>query len=131
MSQTLLIVDDDVSIRGVLTRILELEGYSVLTAASFEAGRAALEDALPDMLIVDVRLGEFNGLQLLATAARTIPAIVMTGHDDVTLKRAAYQFGAEYFVKPVPAEVLLASIRRQLLADRTHDRHGAAVRNSL
>src|SRR5579871_2595092 len=104
MTHTVLIVDDDYAIRTTMARLLALEGYRVLTADSFEEGRLALDDFLPDMLIVDVRLGAFNGLQLVATANGSIPTIVMTGHDDVTIKRAAYRFGAEYFVKPVPSD---------------------------
>ena len=114
MNRTVLIVDDDFLIRNTLAQILAFEGYRVLTADTFEAGRSALHDSLPDMLIVDIRLGVYNGLQLLATANRTIPTIVMTGHDDATLKRATYQYGAEYLVKPIPSEELLASVRRQL-----------------
>ncbi len=97
-------------------RLLALEGYRVLTADSFEAGRSALDDCVPNVLIVDVRLGAFNGLQLVATANGAIPSIVMTGHDDVTIQRAAYRFGAEYFVKPVPSAELLAAVRRHMSA---------------
>ena len=114
MNRTVLIVDDDLLLRNTLAQLLAIEGYCVLTADSFEAGRSVLHESSPDILIVDIRLGVFNGLQLIATAPRGIPSIVMTGHDDVTLKRAAYQFGAEYLVKPIPSELLLASVRRQL-----------------
>jgi len=114
VSHTVLIVDDDPALRKVTGHILALDGYRVLTADTFEAGESALADSAPDLLIVDVRLGVFNGLQLVVTANRTIPTIVITGYDDVTLSRAARQFGAEYLVKPVPAALLLATVRRQL-----------------
>src|SRR5215472_3365836 len=114
MSQTVLVVDDDPALRSVIAQILAHSGYGVLTADTFEAGQTALNERLPDLLIVDVRLGAFNGLQLLATATRPIPALVLTGYDDVTLKRAAHQFGAEYLVKPIAWDLLLAAVRRQL-----------------
>jgi len=114
VSYTVLIVDDDPALRRVTGLILARDGYRVLTADTFEAGQSALDERLPDLLIVDVRLGAFNGLQLVVTANRTIPTIVMTGHEDITLRRAACQFGAEYLVKPVPAALLLATVRRQL-----------------
>lgn len=119
MSQTVLVVDDDPALRTVLAQILAHGGYAVLTADTFEAGQSALKERLPDMLIVDVRLGAFNGLQLVATASRPIPTLVLTGHDDVTLKQAAHQFGAEYLVKPVACELLLATVRRQLQAGQS------------
>jgi len=113
----------------MLAQLLAIEGYCVLTADSFESGRSALHNSLPDILIVDVRLGVFNGLQLVAATNRTIPAIVMTGHDDVTLKRAAYEFGAEYLVKPVPSALLLETVRRQLSVVSV--REDVPLRNSM
>jgi two-component system, OmpR family, response regulator len=111
---TLLIVDDDRATREGLARLLADDGFRVLTADSFERAVAVLKAKSPDLLLLDVRLGEFNGLQLLVTGPRTIPAIVMTGYADAVLERDARQLGAEFLVKPITHDALLSMIERQL-----------------
>jgi DNA-binding NtrC family response regulator len=111
---TVLVVDDDSQLRLVLTQILAARGFRTLTADGVEAASAILRDAAPDVLLVDIRLGAFNGLQLVAMAERSIPAIVMTGHDDATLRAAAWRLGAEFLVKPIPSDVLVEAVRRQM-----------------
>jgi DNA-binding response OmpR family regulator len=112
---SVLIVDDDQAVREGLAAILEGAGYSVLVADTFERGRDVLRTTEPDLLIVDVRLGDFNGLQLLATSVSPLRAIVLTGYADSALERDARQMGAEYLVKPVTRAQLL-----DLVASRLH-----------
>ena len=119
MAPTVLIVDDDPLLLDTLALLFEEEGYRVRTANTFEGGELEMQRSLPDVLLVDIRLGAFNGLQLTAMAERAIPTIVMTGHDDAMLRRTAHRFGAEYMVKPVPAVELFAAVRRQLHAGLT------------
>jgi len=114
MAPTVLIVDDDPLLLDTLALLFEEEGYRVRTANTFERGELEMQRSFPDVLLVDVRLGAFNGLQLTAMAEQSIPTIVMTGHDDPVLRRTAHRFGAEYMVKPVPAVELFAAVRRQL-----------------
>jgi DNA-binding NtrC family response regulator len=114
VSSTVLVVDDDPQLRPVLAQILKVHGYRALTAESVETAASIMRDDAPDVLLVDVRLGAFNGLQLVAMAERPIPSIVMTGHDDVSLRSAASRLGAEFLVKPITSEVLLAAVRRQV-----------------
>jgi len=113
-SSTVLIVDDDPQLRGILAQILAIHGYRALTAESVEAAGSIMRDTIPDVLLVDVRLGAFNGLQLVALAEPPIPSIVMTGHDDISLRAAASRLGAEFLVKPIASDVLLAAVRRQV-----------------
>jgi DNA-binding response OmpR family regulator len=114
----LLIVDDDRATREGLARLLADDGYRVLTADSFERAVALLKTKSPDLLLLDVRLGDFNGLQLLVTGPRAVPAIVMTGYADAVLERDARQLGAEFLVKPITREQVLAMIERQLPSPR-------------
>src|SRR5687767_15496459 len=65
-----LIVEDDPATRTGLEKFLQLAGYDAVTASSFQSGLQALIDTPPDLLIADVRLGEYNGLQLIATRDR-------------------------------------------------------------
>jgi CheY-like chemotaxis protein len=111
---TLLIVDDDSATREGLARMLADAGYRVLTADSFDRAVDVLKTKSPDLLILDVRLGDFNGLQLIVVAPRPIPAIVVTGYVDPVLERDARALGAEYLVKPVTRDLLLAMIERRL-----------------
>ena len=93
---------------------LELCGYEPLLARTFEEGQRLCRDDAPDLLIADVRLGPFNGLQLLAMGQVRIPTIVVSGFDDPVLHADARGFGADYLVKPVQPATLLALIERKL-----------------
>ena len=116
MFARILVVDDDIGYLTVTRDILERGGHQVLLASTFEEGRRVLRDESPDFLIADVRLGAFNGLQLIATNRAGIPAIVVSGFDDSVLQAEARAFGADYLVKPVSAVTLLGLIDRKLSA---------------
>ena len=118
MRPTILVVDDERSTLQGLALLLADAGFRVLTAETYEAAHFALRIGYPDMLLVDIRLGDFNGLQLLATNPRPLPAIVITGHDDPALEREARRFGADYFVKPVTPRSLINAIERRLAEHR-------------
>ena len=112
-----LVVEDDAATRRGLETLLRQAGYDVLVADSVPQGRKALEEGAPDLLITDVRLGEFNGLQLLATSTRPIPAIVATAFADSALEIEAARLGAHYLLKPIVPAVLLTLVE-ELLAER-------------
>ena len=81
----LLIVEDHDATRLGLTALLTRAGYDVQSAGTFAEGRKLLAAQAPDLLIADVRLGEYNGLQLIAAAPRSIASIVLTGFPDPAL----------------------------------------------
>ena len=110
----ILVVDDDESYLVGMKELLELRGHEPLLARTFEEGQRALQAEAPDFLIADVRLGPFNGLQLLAMGQVRIPTIVVSGFDDPVLHADARAFGADYLVKPVQASALLALIDQKL-----------------
>src|SRR4051812_49214009 len=110
----ILVVDDLPAIRNGLKQLLEIAGYRVVVAGSFAEGRFALTEDAPDLLISDVRLGEYNGIQLVATTTRVIPAIIITGFPDPVLEAEARRLGAEFLIKPVESATLLALIKRKL-----------------
>jgi DNA-binding response OmpR family regulator len=112
--QRILIVEDDLSTRSGLKRLLERSKYDVLAVSTFANGRTALADWAPDLLITDVRLGEFNGLHLIVTNRRPIPAVIITGFADPVLEADARQLGADYLVKPVSPSALIALVRERL-----------------
>jgi CheY-like chemotaxis protein len=114
MASRILVVDDDRDTQEMLTIILQDAGYETITASTLHAAIDALEEEQPDLLITDVRLRGYNGLHLIATAPKPIPAIVVTGHKDRVLEAAARRMGAEYLVKPVSPLKLLLAVREKL-----------------
>jgi DNA-binding NtrC family response regulator len=114
MTQRILVVEDDASIRTLLRNILERAGYETLLATTFQEGKRALAVDAPDLLIADVRLGEFNGLQLLITSDRPVPAIMITGFPDPVLAEEARSLGAAHITNPFSRAALLALVRDKL-----------------
>ena len=122
MPSKILIVEDDRATRMGLQELLRQAGYEAIIASDFRAGRRALEDERPDLLIADLRLEGFNGLQLLHINPHPIPTIIVTGFPDDVLQAEARRMGADYLVKPVPPPVLLAAIERLLAGPDRQER---------
>jgi DNA-binding response OmpR family regulator len=114
MSASVLIVDDDVMTCAGMAELLRHAGHDAQAATTFEDARAILARRTPDLLIVDIRLGEFNGLQLIMLSRTQIPAIVISGFADPLLEHEARQAGAEFLVKPVVPAELLALVQQKL-----------------
>ena len=117
MRSKILLVEDDDATRVGLSTLLERAGYDVVATESVQEGRSVLEEASPDLLITDVRLGAFNGLQLIAMSPRLVPTIVVTGFPDLVLEADARQLGAKFLLKPIEPAVLLTLVE-ELLRDR-------------
>lgn len=111
---TILIVDDHRVTRVGLAEMLNHAGYDVVTAGTFQEARRILRESPPDLLIADVRLGSFNGLQLVISGPSRVPSIVITGHADAVLEAEARRSGAEYLIKPFDPETLMGLIRCKL-----------------
>jgi DNA-binding response OmpR family regulator len=114
VASKILVVDDDEATRTGLKQLLERAGYKVTVAGTFAEGRFALSESTPNLLIADVRLGQFNGLHLVATNPQSIPTIIVTGYPDPVLKADAHRLGAEYLVKPVSPAALMALVKEKL-----------------
>lgn len=114
MSRKILVVDDDRSTRVGMVALLEGAGYTVRGAESLKAARQAIDEDPPDLLITDVRLGEFNGLHLAAANRTQVPVIVVTGFPDPVLEEVARTFGADFLLKPVKPSELLARVEKIL-----------------
>lgn len=114
MRARVLIVDDDELYLAGMQEWLESAGYETIVADTFEHGKRAMVEFAPHLAIVDVRLGAFNGLQLISTREVRIPVVVVTGFDDPVLRADAEAFGASYMVKPVAPRDLLTTIQQQL-----------------
>ena len=118
MAATILVVDDDRGTRTGLAELLEGAGYETATLGTFEEAVRALRSTPPDLLIADVRLGPFNGLQLVISSPKPIPSIIITGFADPVLESDARRRGADYILKPVDPAALLRLVEEKL-ATRT------------
>jgi FixJ family two-component response regulator len=107
MGKRVLIVEDHDATRQGLRTLLTNAGYEVDAAGTFAEARRALGEHPPDLLITDLRLGEFNGLQLVAAVPLGIPSIVVTGFPDAVLGADALKLGAHYITKPIDTQALL------------------------
>ena len=108
-----LLVDDNPGVVRVVGRMLIDAGYNTKTSLNFSTAMAELRGAAPDVVVVDVRLGEFNGLQLAITARRQAPGVrivVISGWDDPTLRAQAEACTAAYLIKPFTSAELIHAI---------------------
>lgn len=116
MPSKVLIVDDDKTTREGLAEFLEEAGYEAVAVGTFEDATRVLRTSPPDLLIADVRLGPFNGLQLVISSPHPIPAIIITGFADPVLEADARRRGADYVLKPVSPSRLLDLVAQKLAA---------------
>lgn len=117
MPAKILIVEDDIATRVGLQELLGAAGFDALSAPDFPEGRRLLERDEPHLLIVDLRLAGYNGLQLLHINPRPIPTIVITGYPDDVLQADVRRLGAEYVIKPIHPAELLRLVDRMLHSD--------------
>ena len=110
------IVDDDQSIRWVLERALAKEGFKVRSFREARDVIVALDDAVPKVLVSDIRMPGASGIELLYQARQkrpTMPVIIMTAYSDLDSAVSAFQGGAfEYLPKPFDLSQAIELIRR-------------------
>lgn len=117
-NRRVLMVEDDESLRRIVSRHLRAQGYEVDEASSAEGAASAIEDGLrPDVVILDLNLPGDTGWDLLrgpSLAAAGSPPVIITSATTVSPKRLA-EFGcAGYLPKPFPLETLMATVERLL-----------------
>lgn len=110
---TVLIVDTDIKVVHGFAQSLRLAGYTVFEATSFEDGKRLWREIMPDVLIVDIRLGQYNGLQLLMRARSDQPlvkAIITCPFADQVLEAEARRFGGNFMVKPISPSQIVGAV---------------------
>ncbi len=115
---TLLLVDDDRHLLASMAEWLREQGYATDTAASLAEGLAAVDRKLYQLLLVDIRLGDGDGFDLLAHCRKNYPAtavIMITGYGTVEAAVEAIRLGAfDFLTKPLIDEELLIAIERAM-----------------
>lgn len=118
-----LVVDDDANSRDLLRRMLEKQGYTVLTAAGGAEGVAAAKEQQPDLVTLDVMMPSMDGWAVLSAlkadpATASIPVVMMTMVED---RPMGFALGAaDYLTKPVDKSRVLEAVSR-LVAHKSED----------
>jgi two-component system nitrogen regulation response regulator NtrX len=115
----ILVVDDEVGIRELLSEILSDEGHTVLVASSATEAREARARARPDLVLLDIWMPDADGLTLLKEWASggllTMPVVMMSGHATIDTAVEATRIGAmDFLEKPIALQKLLGTVKRAL-----------------
>jgi two-component system response regulator RegA len=112
--RTLLIVEDDRPFRERLARAMETRGFTVSIAETVREGVQIARDAPPAFAVVDLKLEDGNGLDVVETLHETRPGarvVVLTGFGNIATAVAAVKFGAiDYLPKPADADDILGAL---------------------
>ena len=116
---TILVVDDELGIRALLSEILTDEGHSVELAENAVQARACRERQRPDLVLLDIWMPDVDGITLLkewgTTAQLTMPVVMMSGHGTIDTAVEAIKYGAMAFLeKPITLQKLLRAVEQGL-----------------
>jgi DNA-binding NtrC family response regulator len=117
---TILVVDDELGIRGLLSEILSDEGHTVELAENAAQARAVRERLRPDLVLLDIWMPDVDGVTLLkewgSAGQLTMPVIMMSGHGTIDTAVEATKFGAVAFLeKPITLQKLLRAVEQALV----------------
>ena len=117
---TILVVDDELGIRALLSEILSDEGHTIELAKNAQEARASRERSRPDLVLLDIWMPDVDGVTLLkewgSTGLLTMPVIMMSGHGTIDTAVEATKFGAMAFLeKPITLQKLLRAVEQALV----------------
>jgi two-component system, NtrC family, nitrogen regulation response regulator NtrX len=115
----ILVVDDEIGIRELLSEILADEGHQVLLAESAGEARRLRERARPDLVLLDIWMPDTDGITLLkewaASGQLSMPVVMMSGHATIETAVEATRIGAlDFLEKPIALQRLLGTVKRAL-----------------
>ena len=115
----ILVVDDEVGIRELLSEILRDEGHDVQLAENAAAARSARNVVRPDLVLLDIWMPDTDGITLLkewsVAGQLNMPVVMMSGHGTIDTAVEATRIGAQDFLeKPIALQKLLAAVKRAL-----------------
>ena len=115
----ILIVDDEIGIRELLSEILRDEGHDILLAENAARARAIRQETRPDLVLLDIWMPDTDGITLLkewtTSGLLTMPVIMMSGHGTIDTAVEATRIGAiDYLEKPIALQKLLNAVKGAL-----------------
>ncbi|MDO8990880.1 MAG: response regulator [Sideroxyarcus sp.] len=118
-TKNILVVDDEVGIRELLSEILFDEGYRIHLAENAAQARSLREQQEPDLVLLDIWMPDTDGLTLLkewvAQDKLTMPVVMMSGHGTIETAMEAMRIGATDFLeKPIALQKLLATVAKAI-----------------
>ncbi len=118
-TKDILVVDDEVGIRELLSEILFDEGYRIHLAENATQARSFREQHVPDLVLLDIWMPDTDGLTLLKEWVErgqlTMPVIMMSGHGTIETAMEAMRIGASDFLeKPIALQKLLATVAKAI-----------------
>jgi DNA-binding NtrC family response regulator len=118
----ILVVDDEIGIRELLSEILVDEGHNVRLAENAAVARRLRAEKRPDMVLLDIWMPDTDGISLLkewgANAQLTMPVVMMSGHGTIDTAVEATRIGAvDFLEKPIALQKLLSAVQKALKHD--------------
>ncbi len=118
----ILVVDDEMGIRELLSEILADEGHTVFLAEDAAAARKSRSEKRPDLVLLDIWMPDTDGISLLkewsAAGLLTMPVVMMSGHGTIDSAVEATRVGAiDFLEKPIALQKLLATVKKALKHD--------------
>jgi PleD family two-component response regulator len=123
-TETILVIDDELHIRTILTYMLEQEGFQVVQASGGAEALAILDDSLPDLILLDIMMPDMDGFSVLSRIrgqfrTHNLPVILLTARGETQQKVRGLEAGAnDYLVKPFVPEELILRVRNMLQLSR-------------
>ena len=115
---SILVADDEKSLRDFLVIMLEEEGYQVVTASSVEKANKLIRENEFDLILTDIRMGRSSGIEVLDTARNTLPdtpVVMMTAYASAETAVTAMKKGAyDYISKPLKIEDIQLIVKNAL-----------------
>lgn len=132
----ILVVDDEVGIRELLSEILADEGHSVMLAENATKARELRGSRRPDLVLLDIWMPDADGISLLkewsSNGLLTMPVVMMSGHGTIDTAVEATRIGAvDFLEKPIALQKLLATVKKCLKPDASATRQNYAVDSLL
>ena len=109
MKPKVLIIDDEEAIRSTMKMMFEYEGYDCVLAAGGEPGLKIAERERPDLIFLDIKMPQVDGLEVLKQLKApdgSPPVVILSGHGSVRTAVEATKLGAHFLTKPLDLEKL-------------------------
>ena len=111
---TILVVDDEETIASTVKSCLEVKGYAVSVSLTSQEARDAIDRARPDLVVLDIKLKEADGVEVLKWIRRhhsNLPVVVMTGYETEELRQQISRLGA---LRTIHKPVSMPELQRQI-----------------